>query len=204
MPEQRPDTPEEYHAKMEAEKDMAAELAKDEEVLYPLLDSETQEYTTYGDYVAPHPEPGRCEDDELADAYRAAATENLKANRLAVLDGIMDELWVTGPKLEEGIELLSEVAWETAEVNGFHSTDMEEGTAIALMHEELSEALWAVRHGNPESKKIEGFSNLEEEMADVVIRVMDFCQEKGLRLSEAVVQKMIVNAKREYMHGKEL
>ena len=47
------------------------------------------------------------------------------------------------------------------------------GEAIALMHSELSEALEAHLHGNPPSDHIPEFSGLEEEFADLLIRVFD-------------------------------
>ena len=42
--------------------------------------------------------------------------------------------------------------------------DRNNGEAIALMHSELSEALEALRHGNPPDDKIQGFSGAEAEL----------------------------------------
>jgi len=77
-----------------------------------------------------------------------------------------------------------------------------EGEAIALMHSELSEALEGIRRGNPPSEHIPEFNAAEEEMADLVIRVMDTCQARGWRLGEAIVRKMEFNEGRPYKHGK--
>lgn len=74
---------------------------------------------------------------------------------------------------------------------------------IALMHLELSEALEAIRHGNPASEHIPDYSGLEEELADVVIRVMDMGEAFQLRLAAAILKKMEFNAGREYKHGKQ-
>ena len=76
------------------------------------------------------------------------------------------------------------------------------GEMIALIHSELSEALEAVRHGNPPSEHIPDFSGEEEEMADAVIRIMDYCAGHGLRLGEAIHAKYHFNVNRPKMHGK--
>lgn len=78
-----------------------------------------------------------------------------------------------------------------------------QGELLALMHSELSEALEAVRYGNPASQHIPDFNGLEEEMADVLIRIFDFCDEFDLRLPEAILRKMEFNANRPHKHGKQ-
>jgi NTP pyrophosphatase (non-canonical NTP hydrolase) len=72
---------------------------------------------------------------------------------------------------------------------------------LALMHSELSEALEAIRHGNPEDKHCSGFGNLEIELADTVIRIMDFAEGFGLPVAEAILAKMAFNATRPHKHG---
>jgi NTP pyrophosphatase (non-canonical NTP hydrolase) len=76
-----------------------------------------------------------------------------------------------------------------------------DGEMIALMHSELSEALEGYRHGNPPSDHISEFSALEEEMADVVIRVMDYAQARNLNVAMAIIRKLEFNAGRGYKHG---
>lgn len=80
-------------------------------------------------------------------------------------------------------------------------TNEDKGLKIALMHAELSEALEAIRIGNPQSKKIPEFSELEEELADVVLRIMNFGHQLGLRVGEAIVAKDEYNENRPYKHG---
>lgn len=76
-----------------------------------------------------------------------------------------------------------------------------DGEIIALMHSELSEALEAHRHGNPPSDHIPEFSGVEEEMADCVIRILDYCEKRKFRLAEAIICKMQFNNGREVRHG---
>jgi len=74
---------------------------------------------------------------------------------------------------------------------------------IALMHSELSEALEVLRHGNGPSDHIPAFSGVEEELADVIIRIMDFAEAFGFRIAEAVLEKHEFNVKRPFKHGKQ-
>jgi NTP pyrophosphatase (non-canonical NTP hydrolase) len=78
-----------------------------------------------------------------------------------------------------------------------------EGEMIALEMSELGELLEAVRHGNPPSEKIPGFSQAEEEMADLIIRCLDHAHGRGYRLAEAILAKIEVNRQRPTKHGKE-
>jgi len=79
---------------------------------------------------------------------------------------------------------------------------LNDGEKIALIHSELSEGFEGVRHGNGPSDHIPEFSMLEEEMADAVIRILDYSGAKELRLGEAILAKMTFNATRAYKHGK--
>lgn len=86
--------------------------------------------------------------------------------------------------------------------HGFWEEEPNDAERIALMHAELSEALEALRDGNPSSNKIMEFSSLEEELADAVIRIMDYTFGLDLDIAGAILAKIEYNQSREYMHGK--
>jgi len=70
------------------------------------------------------------------------------------------------------------------------------GELIALCHSELSEALEAKRNGEP-------WERIEEELADVCIRILDMAEYYKLNIYEAIMHKSQINSKRPYKHGKE-
>lgn len=75
---------------------------------------------------------------------------------------------------------------------------------VALCHSELSELLEGDRLVDARSDKIPEFLVVEEEAADVVIRLMDLGRRRGWRVGEAIVAKARYNSGREYMHGGKL
>jgi NTP pyrophosphatase (non-canonical NTP hydrolase) len=96
------------------------------------------------------------------------------------------------------------------------------GEEIALMHSELSEALEEHRAGRlpdaffyslkdgrvfdrPEDAGLDRLDlkpcGIPVELADVLIRVFDFCGKHKIDLARAVREKMIYNDKRPFRHG---
>lgn len=66
-------------------------------------------------------------------------------------------------------------------------------TVIALIHSEASEALEAFRHRDRE--------NFAEELADILIRVLDCAGGLGINLDDEVRKKLATNRTRGFKHG---
>lgn len=104
--------------------------------------------------------------------------------------------------IRRSVEELCQDIHKWAIEKGFWDIDRNDGECIALMHSELSEVLESLRNGSPPDEHCPSFNNTEIELADAVIRIMDFCAARGLRLPEAIQAKMNYNVTRPYKHGK--
>lgn len=106
-------------------------------------------------------------------------------------------------EVEYRIEGLVELCHGSAKDGGWW-TDLEtggplarnNGEMIALMHSELSEALEGLRK-NKMDDHLPHRLNVEVEMADVLIRVFDFCGGLGLDVGGAMAEKLVYNQQRE-------
>lgn len=101
-------------------------------------------------------------------------------------------------------DMVQKQAHENAVKKGWWDDDKGDGVAIANMHGELSEAWEWMRNGNPVSDHIPEFSGIEEEFADVVIRIMDTAEKRGYRVAAAIIAKMEFNKTRSHRHGGKL
>jgi NTP pyrophosphatase (non-canonical NTP hydrolase) len=104
------------------------------------------------------------------------------------------------------INALRDECHETAKEKGWWDKERSPGELIALMHSELSEALEWLRWGQGKymgnkSDHISPYLGIEEEFADVIIRIFDFCGHHKLRIGEALLAKMEYNKTRSYRHG---
>lgn len=122
------------------------------------------------------------------------------AEHTALVQRMTDAQHVLGPTLTTALVGQAELIHAFMTAQGFWQSE-NTGEKIALMHSELSEALEADRKSLP-SDKIDGFSGVEEELADVLIRILDFAGHHQLRLGEALTAKVLYNLTRPYKHGK--
>lgn len=88
-----------------------------------------------------------------------------------------------------------------AKSKGWEEKNPNIGEMIALMHSELSEALEWDRRGNPRSDHVPEYSGMEEEFADVIIRIMHLAERKNLNVAGALIAKAAFNKTRPFKHG---
>lgn len=92
-------------------------------------------------------------------------------------------------------------AFQIAKAHGWHDGELNDGECLALIHSEISEALQALRDGNPADTHCPDYSALEVKLADAVIRIMDYAHARSLDIAGAIIAKMGYNQTRPMRHG---
>lgn len=111
-------------------------------------------------------------------------------------------------KIDPDVEL---EFWWNAVARDVHKTNVEkgfwdkprnEGEILMLIVSELAEGLENIRHGKTPDDKIPQFKGIEAELADALIRIMDYGHGFGYDVIGALVAKRAYNKTRPFMHGK--
>jgi len=123
---------------------------------------------------------------------------------------------------------LSTEIHKNAKSKGFFDSEKNIGEMLCLIHSEVSEALEADRknHYSAKSWNLENNVDLddldtstkkqyfkvefevaikntfEDELADIIIRVLDLCAFKGIDIESHIKMKMAYNSLRSHKHGK--
>lgn len=109
------------------------------------------------------------------------------------------------PEQKKCIQDLVESCYENSKAHGWYDNVVEVNIPekLCLMHSELSEALEDYRNGCMDevldgTDKPCGFPS---ELADVIIRVFDFCGAQDIDIAGAIERKMKFNESRPFRHG---
>lgn len=104
------------------------------------------------------------------------------------------------------INELQQIVHQNAVDKGFWDHEVNGGEKIALMHSELSEALEELRSGYAADERYYSDGGKPEgvpsELADVIIRVLDFMGYYGVDMEDVIDEKMQYNATRASKHGR--
>ena len=95
----------------------------------------------------------------------------------------------------ENLNKLAKHCYNEAKQAGWHDTPREDGTMLALIHSEISEALEGLRK-NQMDDYLPHRPMAEVELADALIRILDFAGMKGYDLGGAVREKLDYNRTR--------
>ena len=90
-------------------------------------------------------------------------------------------------------QLAAEIA-DWRERKGFKTDINNQPEKLLLVHSEVSEACEALRNGD--------MGGYHEELADILIRVLDICGSLQINIALALSEKMETNERRPYKHGK--
>lgn len=104
-----------------------------------------------------------------------------------------------------GINEVAKQIHDNAVEHGWWEDERSFPEIIALCHSELSEALEEYRSGHGATETYFGANGKPEgiptELADVIIRIFDYCGKEGIDIDAAITQKHEYNKTRPYRHG---
>lgn len=95
----------------------------------------------------------------------------------------------------KSVKALAEDIHSVAKSQGFWKRNKSRnlGEGIALIHLELSNALEAMRVGSPANKHLPMYKQEEVELADAVMRILDFAEGNNLKVVEALFDRLELN-----------
>lgn len=108
-------------------------------------------------------------------------------------------------QLVRSIEQFANMIHSNAVNKGFwdDTSEMANHNKLLMMHAEISEVVEALRDpSHPRSTKIPDQTAEAEEMADLIIRALDYCARRNINIGEVMLEKHAYNATRPHMHGK--
>jgi hypothetical protein len=100
--------------------------------------------------------------------------------------------------------------WQNATDHGWHEKERSFGEEISLFHSELSEAFEEYRNNHDCQTIYYKKDNLKKpggipiELADCIIRILDFCVEHKIDIEYAIKIKHEYNKSRSYRHGNKI
>ena len=110
-----------------------------------------------------------------------------------------------GKTIMTGINEVAKQIHENAVDHGWWDEERGFPEVLALIHSEVSEALEEYRNGRLPTEVYTGNNGKPEgipiELADVIIRVLDYCGYAGIDIDAAISQKHEYNKSRPYRHG---